>query len=64
MKNLNELQLKELLDLVDTEACDLAGEHPAKTEILRRFGELETELRCTKRELRDSRAELAAEEES
>ena len=41
MKNLIGLQLKELLDLVDTEACDLTGEHSAKKEILRRFQELE-----------------------
>jgi len=53
MKNLIGLQLKELLDLVDTEACDLTGEHSAKKEILRRFEEMEQRAQEAEKQLRD-----------
>ncbi|MFA6272888.1 MAG: hypothetical protein WC673_00110 [Candidatus Paceibacterota bacterium] len=53
MKNLTELQLKELLDLVDTGACELDGEHSAKKEILRRFEELEQRTQKAEQQLRD-----------
>jgi len=53
MKNLAGLQLKELLDLVDTEACELDGEHSAKKEILRRFGEVEQRAQKAEKQLRD-----------
>ena len=55
MKNLTELQLKELLDLVDTEACDLTGEHSAKKEILRRFQELEQRARTAEKRLAEAK---------